>query len=237
MKLFAAGSLRAVLTELLRAYEAQGGGPVVTVFGPSGKLKERIEQGDIPDLFVPADLKLAKDLARTGQLRAGEPYVRNSLCLMAAPGVKLEQTRLVDMLLDPAMKLGTSTPGADPAGDYAWQLLRNFDRQRPGSYALLDKKALQLTGREVPQEVKESPYATMLRDRRADIFISYCTAAVDAAQALPGLTWARFADDVNVPAVYGIGLGKTAGAETKKLLAFLTGPVARAAFERHGFAL
>ena len=46
----------------------------------------------------------------------------------------------------PGVKLGTSTPRADPAGDYAWEVFRKADKLKPGAFAALEKKALQLTG-------------------------------------------------------------------------------------------
>jgi ABC-type molybdate transport system substrate-binding protein len=47
-------------------------------------------------------------------------------------------------MLDPNLKLGTSTPKADPAGDYTWAMFAKADALRPGSRALLEAKAVQL---------------------------------------------------------------------------------------------
>ena len=44
------------------------------------------------------------------------------------------------------MKLGTSTPKADPSGDYAFEVFRKAEAIKPGAQAALEKKALQLTG-------------------------------------------------------------------------------------------
>jgi molybdate transport system substrate-binding protein len=219
------------------AWKKGSGAGAEVIYGPSGKLRERIEAGDVPDIFIPAAYEHAERAAQRGLLRDARPYLKNTLCLMAAPGVKLDAAHLVDMALDPALKLGTSTPGADPSGDYAWQLFRNIDRARPGSFARLDKKALQLLGRDMPGNVTESPYATVLRERKADIFISYCTGAVEAAHDLPGVTWARFPDDINVYATYGIALGRDAPALAERLFQFLSSKPALAIFERHGFRI
>jgi len=232
LRIFAAGSLREALGEVLAS---RPGAKVEATFGPSGVLRGRIEKGDVPDIFVPAAWEHARELAKRGLMREAKPYLKNSLCLMAAPGIALDRDP-VDMALDPKLKLGTSTPGADPSGDYAWQLFRNIDRTRPGAFARLDAKALKLLGKEVPSGVTESPYATILRERKADVFISYCTGAVEAARALPGVTWARFSDDVNVSAVYGIGLSAKAPREAEDLYRFLSSDAALAIFERHGFA-
>lgn len=49
-------------------------------------------------------------------------------------------------MLDPSVKLATSTPKADPLGDYAWQLFEMADRVKPGATAALQAKALKLSG-------------------------------------------------------------------------------------------
>jgi hypothetical protein len=53
-----------------------------------------------------------------GRATAVAMFTRNTLCAVALPGVELTTANLLDRLLDPAVKLGTSTPKADPAGDY-----------------------------------------------------------------------------------------------------------------------
>ena len=50
-------------------------------------------------------------------------------------------------MLDPAVKLGTSTPKADPSGDYAFEVFAKAEKLKPGANAALEKKALQLTRR------------------------------------------------------------------------------------------
>ena len=71
-------------------------------------------------------------------------FVRNTLCAFlsrAANTPRAAPDQLLSLLLNPALKLGTSTrtPNADPAGDWPCALFRR-------SYALLDAKVLQLTG-------------------------------------------------------------------------------------------
>ena len=44
---------------------------------------------------------------------------------------------LLERMLHPAVKLGTSTPRADPSGDYAWEIFKRSDRVQPGSYEML----------------------------------------------------------------------------------------------------
>jgi ABC-type molybdate transport system substrate-binding protein len=64
LAVFAAGSLRAPLTEIARAYEAsQPGQRVVLTFGASGLLKDRIQAGERADVFASANMEHPQALA------------------------------------------------------------------------------------------------------------------------------------------------------------------------------
>ena len=52
-------------------------------------------------------------------------FARNTLCALVKPGLKVDSASLLDRMLDPAIKLGTSTPKADPSGSTS-------TRARPG---------------------------------------------------------------------------------------------------------
>jgi molybdate transport system substrate-binding protein len=234
-RIFAAGSLRQALNDIIGAYQHSGGQRYVATYGPSGKLRQEIEQGNVPEVFASASIEHAEVLFKAGRLRSNVVLTRNQLCLMAAPGIALSSDKLVDIILDPALKLGTSTPKADPSGDYAWELFRNIDKLRPGAYAKLDAKALKLVGGEFNPAVTESAYPAIFRDKKADVFITYCTGAVDTAAMIPGLTWARFPDQINVAAVYGIGVSVNAAKEVDAFVQFVTGPEGRRIFDRYGF--
>src|SRR5262245_56259402 len=85
VRLYAAGSLRAAVTEVAAAFEKQEGVPVTREFGASGLLRERIEKGAPAEVFASADMGHPETLNNAG--RAGEvvPFIRNSLCALASP--------------------------------------------------------------------------------------------------------------------------------------------------------
>jgi ABC-type molybdate transport system substrate-binding protein len=139
-------------------------------------------------------------------------------------------------MLDPNLRLGTATPRTDPAGDYTWEMFRKTDKIHPGAYRILDAKALQLTGKDVAKEEKALPYPALFEgNRKADLFVSYCTNAVATEKAVPGLTWTRLPEDIDVAAVYGAGLSVKASPEAENFLRFLKNPEGRRIFERYGF--
>ncbi len=117
----------------------------------------------MPAVFASASIDHTDALAKAGILRQSLVLARNRLCVLAAPGVTLDADRLLDQLLDPAVRVGTSTPGADPSGDYTWEFFRNADKVRPGAFAALDRKAFKLTGRDVDPQQQEAPYAKIRR--------------------------------------------------------------------------
>jgi molybdate transport system substrate-binding protein len=206
LRLLAAGSLKAPLTELARAFEARTGRPVALAFGASGLLRGRIEQGEPTDLFASANLEHPRALAAAGRGGPAVPFARNKLCALSQPGLGLTPANLLDKLLDSALRLGISTPEADPSGDYARALFRKAETIRPGSFARLEAKALKLTGAADSALAPEgrSTYAWLMTARRADIFLIYCTNAALARQEAPQLEITEPPPALAVGADYGL---------------------------------
>ena len=57
IQLYAAGSLKAALTDVSKAYEASTGGKVEGKYGPSGLLKDEIAHGAKADIFASANME------------------------------------------------------------------------------------------------------------------------------------------------------------------------------------
>src|SRR5262249_51957541 len=144
--LHAAGSLRTALTEVTWAFEAVSGQRVQAKYGPSGTLKDEIAGGGRAGGFACAHMEEPQGLGTERKRGPVVLFARNRLCALVRPGLAVEPATILDRMLDPHVKLGTSTPRADPSGDYAWEVFRKADRLRPGAFAALDGKALQLTG-------------------------------------------------------------------------------------------
>jgi ABC-type molybdate transport system substrate-binding protein len=237
VRLFAAGSLKAAMTEVALAYKASGGTGVDATYGPSGLLRERIEKGEPADVFASADMANPQALAHAG--RAGTPVVftRNRMCALAAPGVEVTTDTLLDRMLDPQVKLGTSTPKADPSGDYAWLLFEKADTLRPGAFKALDAKALKLTGgpNSPPPPADRSIYGVMIAERKADIFLTYCTNAVQAVREVAGARMVAVPDALAVGADYGLTAIGSVPPAAARFVAFLLSPPAQRILAQHGF--
>lgn len=95
-----------------------------------------------PPIKVPAAGSL-----RAAPTDAAQAFARNTPCALGAPGFEATPQTRVDRLLDPKVRVGTSTPTADPAGDCAFAMFERIEASgRAGANRLLSEKALQLTG-------------------------------------------------------------------------------------------
>ena len=238
VQVYAAGSLRDALTEIARDHEARTGQKVVLTFAASGLLRERIEQGAPAQVFASADTKHPQRLANQGQWQAPVVFTRNTLCALAQGTVAVTPDTLLSTMLQPQVRLGISTPKADPAGDYAWALFQKADALQPGATARLEAKALQLTGgaQSAQAPAGRNTYAWVMEQNRADVFLTYCTNAVAARAEVPSLQVVAVPEALQVGAAYGLTVRAGAPAQAQAFAQAVLQPPAQAVLRRLGFA-
>ena len=239
VRLYAAGSLRGVMTELAEAWARTGEGTVTATYGASGLLRERIAKGEPADVFASANMEHPQSLATAGKSGPVALFARNTLCALAAPAAAVTGDNLLDRMLDPKLKLGTSTPKADPSGDYAWALFARADAVKPGARAALEAKALALTGGPTsPPPPKEgSVYGLLVAQGQADIFLTYCTNAVTAQKEYPTLQVVTVPAAFSVGADYGLTVLNGAPPAAANFARFVLSSEGRRILAAHGFAL
>jgi molybdate transport system substrate-binding protein len=186
------------MTELGEAYRKESGLGISVSYGPSGKLRENIEQGRQADVFASASVEHTAALAAKKLLSRSVTFAYNELCVVSTPALGLTEANLVETLLKPAVRLATSTPVSDPMGDYTWQFFRNADKAQPGAFTRFDTKALKLSGASAPAPGQKLPYVTVFEDGKADAYVMYCTNAASTLRALPDLKVLRIPDALNV---------------------------------------
>lgn len=198
---------------------------------------KRIEKGEPAQVFASADVDHPQRLAQAGGWDAPRVFARNLMCALAAPAVNATPDTLLDTLLQPAVRVGTSTPKADPSGDYAWALFRRADALRPGAFAALDAKALKLTGGadSAHPPAGRSTYAWNMEEGRADVFLVYCTNAAQAQREVPRLKVIAVPAGLQVAASYGLTVRKGTSPAATQLADYLLGPAAQAVLRRYGF--
>lgn len=237
LQVYAAGSLREPLTALAAAYQAQTGVRISLTFGASGLLRERIEKGEPAQVFASADTQHPATLAASSAgWQASTVFVSNALCALTAPAVQATPASLLELLLDPAVLLGTSTPLNDPSGDYTWALFRKAETLQTGAFARLDAKAIKLTGfAEAPKPpAGRGTYAWLMAEGRADVFLTYCTNALSASKEVPGLKVVALPPALQVSAAYGV-TAKSGDASAAQFASYLLSAPAQTVFAGFGF--
>ena len=239
IRLHAAGSLKAALSEVASAYEAKNPGvKVETQFAASGLLRERIEKGELAHVFASADVGHPTKLADAGRAQTSvSVFARNQLCALARDGLKVMPSTLLDTMLDKDVRLGMSTPKVDPSGDYAFALFANAEKHRAGARAVLEARALQLTGGPSSEKAPDGRnlYGWVMASGRADLFLTYCTNAVVAQREVPALQIVQIPRELKVAADYGLIVLKDAPPSAASLAQFILASEGQAILVKHGF--
>jgi ABC-type molybdate transport system substrate-binding protein len=235
---YAAGSLRAPLTAIAADFEKAHAHPVKLTFGPSGVLRDRIARGEPADVFASANMEHPQSLTQKGWSRATAPFARNEICVLASRRVPVTTDNVLAVLLDAQWKLATSTPKADPSGDYAWEVFRRAEAIRPGAFAALEGKARTLTGgpQSPPPPPDRSVYAMLVSNGEADVFLTYCTNAQQAIEEVPSLALVRLPDNLRVGATYGLAVRKGADASAQAFADYILSAAGQGTLARFGFA-
>jgi len=236
VRVFAAGSLREALDEVAKVYTAASGVAVQSEYGPSGSLRDRIARGEAADVFASANMAHPQSLRKEGRASEVRPFATNRLCALAHPHLDVDSRNLLDAMLKDEVKVGMSTPKADPSGDYAIELFMKADAVHPGARAKLETKALRLTGGANAPSLApgRSVYGMLVDSGQADIFLTYCTNVVAAQKEYPQLKRIEIPPEVSVHATYGVALlGK--GPQARAYFDFLLGAQATGILQALGF--
>ena len=160
---------------------------------------------------------------------------------MTRPGLAVAPDDLLAIMLNPAVRLGVATPGNEPSGDYARTLFAKAERVTPGAKAALEAKALRLTGGKdsAPVPAGRNAYAWHIAERRADLFLGYCSAGKAAAAELPGLRVVELPKELAVDADDGLVVLRGPAeqeAAAARFAMFVLSPEGQAILARWGFA-
>lgn len=237
IELRAAGSLKTAMGELITEYQKVNSSVVNADFAPSGLLRKRIEAGEKVDVYASANTKHPNALQTAEKSGSVVMFARNKLCALAQPEVEVTSDTLLKKLLVPSIKVGISTPKADPAGDYAWALFGKADKMEHGATDTLQHKALQLTGgtNTAKAPAGRNPYAWVMDNKRADIFLTYCTNAVLAQKELMGLQVIQVPEPLSVGADYGLTIVQGAHLDSASLAMYILSKPGQEILASYGF--
>ncbi len=239
VRLHSAGSLRAAMTDIAKAFNDSYGTRVEAVYGATGAIEARLAAGEPGDVFASADMNNAQMLTRSGKSGPTVMFARNHLCAVLRPGMKATSETILAKLLEPQVRIATSTPKNDPGGDYARAMFQKADAVHPGSRAKLEAKTLKIGN--VPGSLAVPPnvgnaIVWLFHEERADVFLSYCTNGAAATAELPGITTVALPSALAVEANYGLTILKDANQEPASDFAlFILSPEGQKILALHGF--
>jgi molybdate transport system substrate-binding protein len=239
VSLYAAGSLHEAMDDIATAFTQSTGIVVDRTYGSSGLLRQRIENGEVADVFASADTDSPQRLASEGKGGPVTVFTRNRMCLAVKPDIASGRS-VTKIMLDPAVRLITSTPKADPAGDYAETIFAKIDARLPGSLAVLDAKALRLIGGtdavSIPAGADSGVYL-LLTANRGDAFLAYCSGFVTTiAKSAGALRSMPMPNHLTVSANYGLTVRAGAPPAAATLRAFILSPAGQTILKRYGFS-
>ncbi|WP_337011036.1 molybdate ABC transporter substrate-binding protein [Pantoea sp. AS142] len=225
MRVLAAGSLKPVWPALMAYFPAS----VETRFGPAGLLRERIEAGEPCDLFASASEDHPQKLLDDRRALAIMPFATNRLCIT----VRSDRLQLGDdwyqLLTRDALRIATSTPAADPSGDYAQAL---FSLMGEAGEAVRQRARPLVGGRNsaaIPPDRLAAEW--ILLEDHADLFIGYASYSAALSQ-IAGLTVVEIPAAFNPVARYACALITPAA---QRLADFLASAQAKAVLRQAGF--
>lgn len=238
VRVYAAGSLRPALTAIAHAFETRTGEHVALTFGASGLLRKRIQGGADAQILASADMAQPEALAHGGGWRVPVVFARSKLCLLARKTLDVTPATVLATLLRPSVRIGTSTPGSDPSGDYTWQLFHRADALKPGAYATLNAKAMQLVGGSQAPRVPagQNAVAWFFAQNKVDVFVSYCNSAHKLQQEQSTLKVVALPANLAVAAAYGMTVRSDAPAAARQFAAALLAAPAQKVFQANGFS-
>ncbi len=236
--LHAAGSLKMALSEVTQTFSSEYKIPVRLEFDHSGLLRERLENGEHSDIFASADIKQPTTLMKSSISGPVVNFVRNKMCAIVKPGLGVTSNNLLDLMLSPEIKLGTSTPNQDASGDYAQKIFRKANKLRPGSFEKLNQKAIHLIGGRnsplIPEGKHQLAYF-LAETQQVDIFLCYRTAVHLALRAAPNLQMIELPRNLAIKANYGMTMMKNASSSGMMLAMYILSSSGQRILAKYGF--
>ncbi|HED3139551.1 molybdate ABC transporter substrate-binding protein [Citrobacter farmeri] len=227
MRIFAAGSLRAVWQSLMACFQEKD---VLCDFGPAGLLRERIDAGEPCDFFASANMAHPQTLLDAGRAQSVAPFATNRLCLTVRADAVREGDDWLSLLTRPDLRIGTSTAGCDPSGDYT-QLL--FSRMGDAGTRARERAVALVGGRDtLPLPAGSLAAEWLIGNDDTDVFIGYASYA-PRLRLIETLTVVEIPEPYNPIAEYGFACLSDKG---KPFADFLLTPEARLILCQHGFA-
>ncbi|MFB2567480.1 molybdate ABC transporter substrate-binding protein [Rhizobium sp. IMFF44] len=236
VQVLSAGSLRHAFPAIIGAFGGEFGIGISLTLGPAGLLREAIETGTSFDLFASANLAHPRRLVSMGLAEDAVCFARNRLCVLSRAELGLTTENFLSVLADPAVRIGTSTPGDDPGGDYAFEVFDRIEARHPGKGDAIRSRSRQLVGgRNSPPTPPGKGAGYLVTDGVVDLMMSYSSNARLLAGD-PAFSVVPVPDEFQPLIEYGMAIRTDADVETKELRDFLLSPTGQEILSEAGFS-
>ncbi|MFK0164897.1 molybdate ABC transporter substrate-binding protein [Rhizobium sp. NPDC090279] len=236
VQVLSAGSLRHAFPDIIDAFGHEYGIGISLTLGPAGLLRETIETGARFDLFASANMAHPRRLVSMGLAEDAVCFARNRLCVLARADLGLTTENFLTVLSGPAVRIGTSTPGDDPGGDYAFEVFDRIEARYPGKGEAIRSRSQQLVGgRNSPPTPAGKGGGYLITDRVVDLMMSYSSNA-RLLSADPAFSIVDIPDEFQPLIEYGMAICKDADVETRELRDFLLSPTGQEILSEAGFS-
>ena len=229
LTVYAAASLKSVLTKVKAAYEAAHQGTTLTISTDSSSaLETKIEQGAPADLFLSADTTNPQKLADKGLAAGGPTHFAGNLLTVIIPTANPAGIRTAADLALPGVKI-IAAGDAVPITKYATQLVSNLATQPGFPDQFASRYALNIVSR----EDNVAAVVAKIELGEGDAAIVYQT----DAKASSKVTTLAVPAAANVPATYAgvVVKASTNAAAAGAFLTWLAGPDGQAILATFGF--
>lgn len=232
-----AGSLAAALSEFADRFALETGHAVGLRSGPAGLMTQAIREGMPADVFVSASPAGPAELQREDLFGPASIIAHNRMVLAVHPDLAATGSDPLVLLADPRWRIGMSTPGADPSGDYAAAFLDRLTATDPQRWRGLRDRCASLYGASLPDGAlpPRSPAVEALSEGRADMLIAYATTAARIAAAQPGARILPLPPELAPLTEICACPRLDAPDPAQRLFEALQGPVCVEILRRHGF--
>lgn len=167
------------------------------------------------------------------------PFSQTHLVALTRPGLSVNSNNLLDLLLDPNIKLATSTPIKDSSFDYAQEIFQKADSVKPGSFQILNDKALRLVGgapTTVTPPTGVDTFKYILEDQKlADVALVYYTVGLASVAAASDLQIVELPENLATNATFSLTVLKGASPDSKKLAEYILSPEGQQILSKYGF--
>jgi ABC-type molybdate transport system substrate-binding protein len=238
LTLYGAGSLSDVMPAIAKSFTASTGVTVKTAFGPSGRMRQKIETGDKVDVFTSANVAHPAKLMADGRAAVTAVFARNAVCMAALPKLGLTPENVVDKLLQADVKLAVQPAKIDPLGDYTLKLYELADRLKPGSRESLQQRSTVIENPppDKPQPPTGDSSVEAVLNGQEDAAIVYCSYRDRYPGVAPGaLTMVDFPASLRVGPEYSLAVLKGSPPSAMMLALYILSPVGQKALLDYGF--